>query len=151
MTGTVELARSLAESIRTDAAFQKTAQATYGKTCLVEVGFDRRRVEWTNACPFCVVTAGSANYAGGFPSVEHTIGVVFGVNDKGFTSELAGYEYLGEKAWPSALDAIIRAVEMLPGLSIGEMSIEFNQESFPLLYLNAAITITESLPIGRRT
>lgn len=148
--GTVVLARLLAEALQADRAFQAVAKEFYGRSWTVECGFDRRRMEWTQVCPFAVLIPGGTVYPAGMPRVEHEIGLALGVNDKTFDFELRGMAFLGEKAWQAAWESIENALSLLPGISIAETRLEFAQESHPLLYLNAAFSIHESLPVGRR-
>ena len=156
MIGTVALTQLIAGALQSSKAFQILAQDTYEKSWLVECGFDRRRVEWTQAAPFAVLVAGGTRLTEGMPLVEHSIGIVLGVTDKehlvidGTVPELRGIHFLGERAWPCVLDALERGLATLPGCSLAEAELEFSQESHPLLYLNAAFSIHESLPVGRR-
>lgn len=122
---------------------------TYGKAPHVEVGFNKRRMDWEKLAPFIVLVPFSEGDTESETHREYRIGITIGVVDK--DSVKKAFTFLGESALPEILNEF---ADILPTLmesaNIQNVATDYAQDEFPLMYLSSIITVTQPLYVGNR-
>lgn len=121
----------------------------YGKAPHVEVGFNKRRIEWEKFAPFIVLVPLSEDGTESETHREYSVGMTIGVVDKNSVKE--AFTFLGESALPEILNEF---ADILPTLvesaNIQNVATDYSQDEFPLMYLSSIITVTQPLYVGNR-
>ena len=144
----ITLARIAKASARTNALL-KTA---YSVDPTIEVGYKQDMQDWEEKAPFLVFAPNSTeeNEDGG---VESHVWLYAGLYDEDIVEKdgipvLRAYSVLNElldiarNEFPRELRGVA------PTTFVNEMTIEFRQENYPLMWAVADIVITENVPVG---
>ena len=149
----IELCKTLATELKNDDLFRSLAEENYDKGWTIEIGFDRLRQDWKKVSPFVVLLPQSEE-AGSDGFTTYSIGALLGVVDNSIDNQdislLQGLDFLSNKAFPQAFSVISKASDSLPTMSFTNYDCEFEQEGFPLVYCNIALTFTMRTAIGTR-
>ncbi len=152
-TSAFYICQLLATNMQKNGSFEDFAQHYYGKSWAVEVGFDRLRQDWKKIAPFMVILPQSEKVQDKGLST-YGVGVLLGVVDDKINMDLVqhmqGLEFLSTLAVPALISGVEKAADSLTGLNFTDFECEYDQESFPLIYCNIALTLTMSTAIGRR-
>ena len=151
MHTTAGIAARFAAALSTNRPLREWSESHFGKALALRVGVDMRRPPDEADAPFAVFFPDSETTGPGRKGNDHEIGLLIGlsneaVEDRDGVLHLTGVLQLAE-CWELARKALEQAV---PGVTLGDVSVEYQLVAYPLLMLDAAITATESLPLGRR-
>ncbi len=152
-TNSFDICQVLAKGMQKNGSFQDFAQHYYGRNWTVEVDFDRLRQDWKKIAPFAVILPQSEKVESTGLST-YGVGVLLGVVDGTMNDDLVrhmqGLEFLSTLAVPALFSGVGKTTDSISGLNFTDFECEYDQESFPLIYCNIALTLTMSTAIGRR-
>ena len=82
---------------------------------------------------------------------EHEVGLLIGLSEEGFENREGVMLMTGMLRLAEVWELVRKTVEQaVPGVSLGDVSAEYHLAGYPLVMLDATLTATESLPVGRR-
>ncbi len=149
----LEIATSLAATFRDNRAFNKIVDNVFQKTWSVEIGFDRFRQDWKKAAPFAVVLPHTEEYEENGTTM-YNMGLLLGVVDNIIAGDnvrcVQGLDFLSRVVFPSVISCVHTTTDAMQGISFVGYGCEFEQEAFPLLYMNVSLNFLNNTPIGGR-
>ena len=151
MHTTVGIATLWAATLASSRTLRQWSQDHYGKAVALRVGVDIRRSPDESDAPFMALFPDAVTTGPGHKANEHEVGLLIGLSEEGFDDRegvmlMTGTLRLAE-VWELARKIIEQAI---PGVSLGDVSVEYHLVAYPLVMLDVTLTATENLPIGRR-
>lgn len=143
-----EIATLLKQSIIDAPDVLDAFTAHCGKAPTVEVGFDKRRQDWTKISPFivCLPLSEGPSDAGTHHVFE--IGLTIGIVEKDIEN---AFTFLGKVALPSILATFDAALtRLVESAQIQTTATDYSQEEAPLIYISAMITVAKPIYVGAR-
>lgn len=149
---TIDIARVFAAAFRDDRNIRSWANTNFGKPFCIQVGADLRGMPDDTETPFLIILPSGMDSGAQAARNVHTLGIIPGILDEEFVDvdgvkEMRGLVRLSKELVPLLVSAMRDAV---PGARLQEYELEFLYSEFPLLGAAIDVTVTESLPIGRR-
>ena len=78
-------------------------------------------------------------------------GLLIGLSEEGFENREGVMLMTGTLRLAEVWELVRKTIEQaVPGVSLGDVSAEYHLAGYPLVMLDATLTATESLPVGRR-
>jgi len=147
-----EIASAWAEAIAADTTLTAWAVTTCGRTWDVRVGWQPDHLPAEDEAPLVVLDPERWSETAARDATTHTINVAVAVSDEAWETvngvrNLRGLRRLDREVLPRLLAVVDMAV---PGVRRGATRIDYDPQFFPLLYLDAAITVEIGRPVGSR-
>ncbi|MFI3270571.1 MAG: hypothetical protein R3Y11_00475 [Pseudomonadota bacterium] len=142
-----------ANALDKDAALNTFAKDKFGKDFTVHVGFDVRQLLDESDAPFIVLDPEGHAEDAGHMSRAHTINIACAIVDEEWEQVDGGAKIMrGLKRLDSIiLPRIISVVDnAMSGATRGKTTVSYDLSFFPLIYIDATITVDIARPIGRR-
>ena len=142
-------ARELACAVAGSESLDDAAREQYGSGITVEIGFDKDRTDWASIAPFAVLVPDGISMEDGY--MTHSFALLLGVLDEERESvcesvtQFRGESFLSGTFLPEVLHAMADSVRLG---TLDVSNIDINQESAPLFYCTAALTVTVPVGIG---
>jgi hypothetical protein len=149
---TLQIARRYMAAIVKDALLQTWVNTTFSRGFALHIGVDPRRRPTDMDAPFIAIFLDALESGNQKASNVHTLGTVVGIEDAEFVTryqwqEMRGMVRLSDELMPD-LEKCLRFA--IPNATMQTFNVEYFDLNFPTLQANIEITVTESLPIGRR-
>ena len=101
--------------------------------------------------PFIALFPDAVATGPGRKANEHEVGLLIGLSEEGFENREGVMLMTGMLRLAEVWELVRKTVEQaVPGVSLGDVSAEYHLAGYPLVMLDATLTATESLPVGRR-
>lgn len=147
-----EIAASWATAIAADTVLDAWARATCGRPWNVRVGWEPDHRPGERETPLVMLDPERWEEPQGRDATAHVINVAVALTDEEWETldgvrNLRGLRRLDREVLPRLLAVIDMAV---PGVRRGATRIDYEPQFFPLLYLDAAITVEIGRPVGAR-
>ena len=110
-----------------------------------------RRPPDESDAPFIALFPDAVTTGPGRKANEHEVGLLIGLSEEGFENREGVMLMTGMLRLAEVWELVRKTVEQaVPGVSLGDVSAEYHLAGYPLVMLDATLTATESLPVGRR-
>ena len=151
MHTTVGIATLWAAALVSSRTLRQWSQERFGKAVALRVGVDMRRPPDESDAPFIALFPDSESTGPGRKTNSHEIGLLIGLYDESMETRDGVVTMGGTLRLAEAFELVRKILEQaVPGVSLGDVTAEYNLVGYPLVMLDVAITATESLPVGRR-
>ena len=151
MHTTVGIATLWATALASSRTLRRWSLDRYGKAVALRVGVDMRRPPDESDAPFIALFPDAVATGPGRKANEHEVGLLIGLSEEGFENREGVMLMTGMLRLAEVWELVRKSVEQaVPGVSLGDVSAEYHLAGYPLVMLDATLTATESLPVGRR-
>ena len=130
---------------------RRWSQDHYGKAVALRVGVDMRRPPDESDAPFVALFPDAVATGPGRKTNEYEIGLLIGLSEEGFENREGVMLMTGTLRFAEVWELVRKTIEQaVPGVSLGDVSIEYHLAGYPLVMLDATLTATEARHMIRR-
>lgn len=130
---------------------RRWSQDHYGKAVALRVGVDMRRPPDESDAPFVALFPDAVATGPGRKTNEYEIGLLIGLSEEGFENREGVMLMTGTLRFAEVWELVRKTIKQaVPGVSLGDVSIEYHLAGYPLVMLDATLTATEARHMIRR-